>query len=75
MAKGICHGGEEWRNHQDTDTYCVHMELRVSRMTNVPTYLGMSLSIWGTSCITRSACAVPIVSCSAGYDTWILKQT
>eukprot|EP00957_Ditylum_brightwellii_P083226 6327613-Ditylum_brightwellii.AAC.2 len=21
MAKGICHGGEECHNHQDTDTY------------------------------------------------------
>eukprot|EP00957_Ditylum_brightwellii_P036462 2761304-Ditylum_brightwellii.AAC.1 len=70
MAKDICHGREEWRNHQDTDTYRVRTELGVSRTTNIPTYLGMSLSILGTSCITRSACAVPIISCSAGYDTW-----
>eukprot|EP00957_Ditylum_brightwellii_P126170 9618818-Ditylum_brightwellii.AAC.1 len=41
------------------------------RPTDVPMYLGMLLSIWGTSYITRSACVVLIVSCSAGYDTWI----
>ena len=71
MAKGICHGGEEWRNHWDMDTYRVRTELHIGCTANVLMYLGMLLSIWGTSCIICSVCAVLIVSCSAGYNTWI----
>eukprot|EP00957_Ditylum_brightwellii_P119370 9106956-Ditylum_brightwellii.AAC.1 len=40
MAKGVCHGGEECRNHWDMDTYRIHTEYT---MGGYPTFQRIQL--------------------------------